>query len=170
MPAPQIPLTHARLKSLVHYDPETGIFTAIKTRGRVLAGKPIGVRMGRGYLSHEIGGRTYLLHRLAWLYMTGEWPPEQVDHRDENKAHNAWINLRAATNAQNQRNIRASKANTSGHRGVCWHGRIKKWQARIRVDYKLIHLGYFESIEDAVAARRAAEARHFGDFAPSPAA
>lgn len=165
-----IPLTAERLKQLVHYDPETGIFTAITTRGRVSAGQPIGAKTVQGYLSHEIDSRAYLLHRLAWLYMTGEWPKEQVDHRDEDKTHNAWSNLRAASNAQNQRNIKTSKANTSGRRGVTWHGRIKKWQARIRVDYKLIHLGYFESIDAAAQVRRSAEAHYFGDFAPSPAA
>jgi hypothetical protein len=102
--------------------------------------------------------------------MTGDWPADLVDHRDRNKANNAWLNLREATNAENCRNIGKPKRNTSGVLGVGWHKRIGKWQAAIRVDRKLLSLGYYTDLDEAAAVRRAAELKYFGAFAPSEAA
>jgi hypothetical protein len=167
-----IPLTAERLKQLVHSDPESGIFTAACDResSSIKAGQRLGWINGKGYYHIMLDRRSYRANRLAWLYMTGGWPPHQVDHLNHDKADDRWANLRAATNQQNQRNITMSKANTSGIRGVGWHKRIEKWQASIRVDGRLLSLGYFESLDEAAQVRRDAELRHFGDFAPSPAA
>lgn len=101
--------------------------------------------------------------RLAWLYMTGEWPACQVDHKDANEGNDAWSNLRAASHAENMRNKKACKSTYSGFKGV---GRNrKKWAARIRVDGTLKHLGTFTNPEEAHAAYAKAAEAHFGQFA-----
>src|SRR5690606_16380357 len=101
----------------------------------------------------------------AWLYMTGEWPTFIVDHENRQRADNRWENLRPATDQENARNAKLSKRNTSGIKGVMWYRRHSKWVASIRVDRKLLHLGYFPTIEEAAIARRAAELQYFGEFA-----
>lgn len=172
MAKPSIPLTVERLKTLVHYDPETGTFTAACDRpGGIMTGQRLGWKSGKGYIYIMLDRRNYKANRLAWLYMKGYWPPHQVDHINHDKADDRWANLRAATNQENQRNIRKPrKDNGSGVRGVGWHKRIGKWQASIRVDGRLVALGYFESIDAAAKVRRDAELRLFGEFAPSPVA
>jgi hypothetical protein len=154
--APKGPLTQARLKELVHYDPETGVFTNLVSRGRAWRGKVVGTKTPKGHLGCEIDGKSYHMNRLAWLYMTGEWPPHpyQVDHIDLNKANDAWINLRLATNKQNQENRGPTKT-VSGVAGVTRRG--KKWLARIRHNDNLIVLGYYKDVADAIHVRQAAE-------------
>lgn len=168
----QTGLTQERLKSLLNYEPDTGVFTWLVSRpNRVEVGSEAGsIRRATGYRVIKVGDRTYQASRLAWLYMTGEWPECIVDHRDLNKANNAWGNLRAATYSQNQQNIGVSKHKAIGLKGVHYKSdawRLKKWTASIRVGGSRKHLGYFEHPEEAHAAYvRAAEA-HFGQFARS---
>lgn len=158
-------LTQERLKALLDYEPATGVF-----RWRVW--RPNGVKPGdeagtvgksRGYRNIKVDKRTYLASRLAWLYMTGEWPDARVDHKDLDKINNRWGNLRAATMRQNQHNKTLTKANTTGFKGVTRHR--QKWQAHIRVDGCLQYLGTFDNPERAHAAYVAAATRHFGTFA-----
>jgi hypothetical protein len=174
MSAPQIArkfsLSQDRLKELLHYDPETGIFTHRTTHDAVTAGAVAGFAHKRGYWQICVDSVTVKAHQAAWFYMTGEWPSDLIDHRDRDKANNRWANLRLATNAENCRNIGMTKRNTSGVLGVGWHKRIGKWQASIRVDRKLISLGYFAGLDDAAHVRREAELKYFGEFAPSQAA
>jgi len=163
-------MTQARLKEILHYDPLTGVFTNRVSRSGVYAGEVAGWQHVKGYWYVCVDGINIKGHHAAWLYMTGEWPVGLVDHRDRNKAHNAWLNLRSATNAENCRNLGLSKRNTSGVRGVHWYKKLSKWAASIRVDRKLIHLGFFAGLDDAAQARREAELKYFGEFAPSEAA
>lgn len=88
-----------------------------------------------------------------------------VDHIDHDGLNNRRCNIRVATNAENMRNCLKSKANKSGATGVSWFPRDGKWVAKIKKNYRQIHLGYFTKLEDAVAARKAAEIEHFGEFA-----
>jgi hypothetical protein len=163
-------ITQAILKEYVHYDPETGIFTWIKIppHNNVCT---IGGRLGwihrKGYREIRVCGVTLKAHQAAWLYMTGEWPADIIDHRDQVKDNNIWTNLRACTNAENCRNIRKPKRNTSGVLGVGWNKRHMKWTASIRFERRLIHLGWFDEKEDAAIARRAGEIKYFGEFAPN---
>jgi hypothetical protein len=151
-----------RLRELLNYDPETGAFTWRAPRRGHRAGGIAGHLNEKGYVRISVDGRRYAAHRLAWLYMTGEWPEDQIDHKDLSRANNRWENLRPATNAQNQMNSTA-KIGTSGRKGVYWYA--GKWQARIWVNGKAINLGRFEDKEKAAAAYVLHARKRFGEFA-----
>jgi hypothetical protein len=159
-------LTQERLMHLLHYDPLTGEFTWMVSQGRVLRGQPAGCLRDDGYLRIRVDGQEYMAHRLAIFYMTGAFPPDDADHKNRVRLANHWENLRPATRAQNCANRSVTAANTSGVVGVHWDRPRKKWCARIKVFGKTKMLGRFESLEDATRVRKAAEAKHFGDFAP----
>lgn len=117
-------LTQLRLKELLHYDPVTGHFTwIVANSNRAPAGTPAG-RTGNshGYCPIGIDGKRYRAHRLAWLYMTGEWPPEHIDHINGVRSDNRWHNLRAATLKENNRNMGLQRNNAAGYKGVSKHG------------------------------------------------
>jgi len=161
-------VTQERLKELLEYSPDTGLFFWLQDRG----GKHVGDLAGckkRTYIAISVDDRIYRAHHLAWFYMTGEWPSPFVDHRDLNKHNNVWSNLRLATKSQNQANIGLTKSNASGLKGVSRYrageSYGKPWQAGIRVDGKGIHLGHFATKEDAHAAYCIAADKFFGDFA-----
>lgn len=149
-------LTQARLCELFHYDPLTGVMSrriAVGHRGRHKAGAIVGCPQKEGgHLVVRVDGTLYLLHRLAWFYMTGEWPADQVDHEDLNKQNNIWTNLREATDAEQRQNMPMQRNNKSGHIGVSWDKSEGKWRAAIVVAGKQTHLGRFVKIEDAIAA------------------
>lgn len=112
-------LTQTELKELLDYCPETGVFTYLVTKkGWVRKGYRAGSPHNKGYRHISIGGHLWLEHRLAWLYMTGEWPEFKIDHRDGIKNNNAWMNLRAATDQQNSFNQKLRSSNTTGFRNV----------------------------------------------------
>lgn len=158
-------LTAEYLRSILHYDRETGIFTwKVLTSSRIKLGDVAGSQNGQGYLQVKLQSRLYLAHRLAWLYMHGAWPKDQLDHVNRVRTDNRIANLREATNKQNHQNKSKHSNNTSGHPGVCWNKQRSKWVARIKHDYKDIHLGYFENLEDAIAARKAAEKFYWADI------
>jgi hypothetical protein len=149
-------LTAERLRELLDYDPETGIFTSRP--------RPLG-RLNKGYRHIQIEGRDYSAHRLAWFYVYGEWPPGQLDHKDTHRDHN-WIdNLRPATTSQNLANRRRYRNNASGLKGVSWHKSRKKWRAVIAKNGKYIHLGLFDTAETAHAAYLKKARELFGEYA-----
>jgi hypothetical protein len=158
-------ITPERLRQLVSYDPETGVFTNRVARPRVSVGQELGWKNGKGYRCMAMDGVTYPASRLAWLWLHGEWPAAMVDHIDRDRLNNRASNLRLATNAENSRNAKLSKRNASGAKGVYWYARHEKWTAQIRVNRKLLSLGYFAQKADAIAARQEAEREHFGEFA-----
>jgi hypothetical protein len=142
-------ITQAELKELLHYDPETGIFrwrvsTAPRVKPWDVAGSP-----SHGYILIMAKGVRSPAHRIAWFYMTGEWPKHQIDHIDGVRSNNVWSNLRSATLKQNLENLSLAKNNTSGFRGVSWDKKEKKWRAYITHNKKRIHLGYFNTAEEA---------------------
>ena len=147
-------ITPERLRALLHYDPETGVFVRRTTRPGAVAGC---LRNDTGYLVMNIDRRQYYLHRLAWLYMHDRWPQGVTDHINRVRTDNRIANLREVTRGQNNQNSGLRADNTSGHVGVSWIARVKKWIAQIIVDGKHRHLGYFTDLDAAVAARKAAE-------------
>jgi hypothetical protein len=153
-------LTQERLKDLLNYDPETGVFAwRERSKNRVKAGETAGSLQSKGYLQIRIDGRQYLAHRLVWLWMTGEWPTHYIDHVDGNNLNNRFANLRDVTNSVNQQNQRrASKDSKTGFLGVRQHH--GKFQARIYLDGKVTHLGRFTAPEQAYAAYVAAKRVH----------
>ncbi len=141
-------ITQEYLKSILHYDPETGVFMWIEAKkGRQLE-TPIGSKNYKGYLLLYINDRLHRCHRLAWLYMTGKWPDNHIDHINNIKNDNRWSNLREANNQLNHYNLLKPKNNTSGAKGV---RKLKtgKYQARIKYDQKEIYLGVYNTLEEA---------------------
>ena len=155
---PKIPLTQARLKELVNYDPETGIFTWRLGRVGCRAGAVAGSRHKAGYWQVGIDRKIYLLHRLAFQYMTGELPADQVDHINGVRTDTRWCNLRPVTSWENKHNIGGPPAhNTSGCLGVYWHKARRRWIAEIKLNGRKHHRGQFLTREEAAAAYLAAK-------------
>jgi len=150
-------LTQERLKSLLHYDKETGIFTWKKRKTSVREGSVAGHTHPNGYIRICIHGTLYSAHRLAFLYEQGAWPKAQVDHENRVRTDNRWVNLREVTCMENRRNSTLSRKNTSGYNGVTWNAAREKWVAQIKAENHSQYLGGFDEIEDAVAARREAD-------------
>ncbi len=151
-------LTQARLKELVLYDRNTGIFTWKASRIGCRKGDTAGCTNKHiGYKVIGIDKKLYMLHRLAWLYEHGELPKDQIDHINQNKLDNRIYNLREATYKTNGKNVPIGKANTSGTIGVSFNKKHKIWRANIKVNQKQITLGSFINKNDAIEARKHAE-------------
>ena len=154
-------LTLARLKELLHYDPETGIFTNRITRGpRAVKGTVAGSINSDGYCQIKIDRKIHLAHRLAVFYMTGEWPPAGIDHINGVNDDNRISKLRPATQAINLKNQKLPKNTTTGVCGVSFNKQHKKYQAHICVNGKNKLLGYYDTLEEATKARKAAEEKY----------
>lgn len=162
-PAAAPTLTAERLRELMHYDPETGIFTRkVSTAPNARAGDVAGTLMQIGYIAISADNKTHYAHRLAWLYVHGNWPKEQIDHINRDRADNRIANLREVTIKQNQRNLSKASNNTSGHPGVHWRSDRAKWWALIESEGQKHYLGCYNTIEEAIAARKAGELRYWG--------
>ena len=149
--------THEELLKLLDYDENTGLFIRRKSTGRQgKAGDIAGGLSGQGYIDIGIFGKKYLAHKLAWFYVYGK-RSGQLDHINHNRIDNRISNLREVSSLENSRNKSKLRNNTSGTTGVNWNKSANKWTANIRINYKLIHLGYFIEYHEAVNARRNAE-------------
>lgn len=148
-----------RLKELLSYDSDSGLFTWRVSQGSAQRGTVAGLVKSHQYVSISIEGSEYYAHRLAWLYMTGFEPTDQIDHINRCCWDNRWINLRSATSSENMRNTGLQSNNTSGVKGVS--KRRNKWRARITVEGKTLALGTYEEFDDAVKAREEAERKYF---------
>lgn len=155
-------LTFQRASELLRYDSLTGVFTWRVARRRVQPGDTAGTTNTSGHRSIAIDGRRYYAHRLAWLMATGEWPSAQIDHINGNPADNRFINLRDVCQSTNMQNLRKATAQnkSSGLLGTAFSQRAKKWQAKIRVDGKQRHLGFFTSAQEAANAYLKAKRKH----------
>jgi len=154
-------LTQERLKELLYYNPQFGIFVRrVATSSSIKVGDIAGSLTRGGYMCFSVNRRLYLAHRLVFLYMEGEFPPNQVDHINGCRADNTWLNIRHATHQDNMRNAKIPKTNKSGVIGVFFNKPTGKWRALIKVNGKQTHLGYFTDFDDAVLARKSAEIEH----------
>ena len=164
-------LNAEQARSVLSYDQVTGQFTwkartnASKSWNTRYANAFAGAVKPNGYLQIGVNERLYLAHRLAWLWMTGQWPVNEIDHIDGNAANNAWINLRAATSAQNKMNKRIRSDNTSGLKGIWLNRKTGSWAVDIGVDGKRVRLHGFLTPEAAHAAYCDAATRLHGTFA-----
>lgn len=162
-------VTQKYLKSILSYDPETGIFTWKHRKDRDshwnghYAHKEAGSYRGQ-YRQICFNGKKYYSHRLAWLYMKGEWPKE-IDHIDGIKDNNVFSNLRLATKEQNAQNRRRGKNNKSGYKGVFYDTRLRKWKSSISFNKNPIVLGYFDSPEKAYQEYCKAAKKYHGEYA-----
>jgi len=145
-------LTQARLQELLHYDPETGVFTSRTKRGRFRAGVTVGTLATNKRIQIHLDHKKHFAHRLAWLYTHGQWPEHEIDHINGVPTDNRIVNLREATTKQNGENRDKQRNNTSGYKGVTWSNKSKKWQTQICHAKQRIHIGVFEKVEDAYKA------------------
>ena len=165
--AKQKKLTQKRLHEVLDYDQKTGFFTwKVSLTNSVPAGsRAHNVMPPRGYIRIGVDGEIFLAHRLAWFYVHGEWP-DLLDHIDRNTSNNRLSNLRRATQSQNHQNQGLSKRNTSGVKGVSWDKARVKWKLHIAAGNKKKQIR-FDTKEQAIAARKDAEDKYFGEFAAS---
>jgi hypothetical protein len=150
-------ITQARLKNLLRYDADTGVFTWVYTRPKCPKNAVAGWRCKDGYTMICLDYRIYRAHRLAWLYVHGVFPDEHMDHINNTRTDNRIVNLRPATPAQNQQNLKLRRDSTSKHAGVSWSKAHDKWYTYINVSTKRKFLGLFANINDAIMARKQAE-------------
>lgn len=154
-------ITQEELKESISYDPETGVFTWLKTRcGRALAGSECGSLHSLGYIIITIDKERYFSHRLSFLYMTGAFPENDTDHINGIRHDNRWVNLRSVTRSENLKNRKLSSNSTSGVNGVHFNKGCEKWEVKIRVDGKRKGLGYYFDFDEAVRVRKAADVKY----------
>ena len=150
-PLPPPPLHFVRC--LFAYDPETGTL-----RNRLTGST--GFVHQDGYVRVSIRNKTYPASRIIWWHIHGEWPDGDIDHINRVKADNRLANLRVLPRSENVRRSQRPYRSTTGCRGIATNKRGKPYRANIDIRGKKIHLGCFDTIEEAVAARRAAELQH----------
>lgn len=132
-------LTAERLRELLDYDPETGAFTwRVFVKGCRGKGTIAGFKRADGYIVIRVDKVSYLAHRLAWLFVTGAWPKDMIDHADRDTGNNAWGNLRAASRSQNMANQRTR----ARLKGVSYSARDKRWFGRIMASGTVYSSGY----------------------------
>jgi len=152
-------VTADRVREVLNYDPETGVFTwRTNRRGTAKAGRVAGTITPKGYRDIWVGGYNYRAHRLAWLCVYGTWPDGHLDHINQDKADNRIANLRIATWSENMQNRQRYKNNASGFRGV-YKTAPGRWTAKITANGKKLYFGPFHSPEEAYAAYCAAAAK-----------
>ena len=154
-------LCHWKVRPIHHFKPDSpvnihGMWNA-RFAGKIAgAGNP-GVN---GYLRMTINYKSYSVHRLIWLWMTGSWPKDEIDHINHVKQDNSWCNLREASHQENCKNRPFSSANKSGFTGVVQLKGQRKWVAFIKVNGTEKNLGTFDLIEGAIGARKAANKKY----------
>lgn len=150
-------LDQTTLKTLLDYDPQTGVFRRKTKWGRKNIGDEPGCLSPQGYWQIGLLGKTYPAHRLAWLYHYGVWPENDIDHINRNRADNRIENLRAVTRSVNLHNSAPSRRNSSGVLGVTSsRSAAHPWEARIKIEYKSVYLGSYATKEEAAAAQEGA--------------
>lgn len=148
-------ITKELIKSLFNYNQHTGEFIRIKkTARRTKIGEVAGWITNYGYRAVSVDSKKYLIHRLIFVYMTGEMPSHQVDHINHDRLDNRWRNLRAVTHKQNGRNKKDLKTNNAGHLGISI---LPNGKFRAKIGRE--HIGCFSSLVSAVIARKKAEKR-----------
>ena len=155
-------LTLERAREYLRYEPIEGKLYWKKNKKPARVGREAGHIERRSTLKYrciEIDGKGYYTHRLIWYLVFGIWPKE-MDHRNGNGLDNRLSNLHEVTSQENHHNQKMRACNTSGATGVYWHKSTQKWYAQIGVAGKNVHLGYFNNLQDAAAARGRANLKY----------
>ena len=146
-------ITQERLKELLEYNPDTGIFKWKVSRRNTRKGATAGT-VNHGYIRIQIDGKIYMAHRLAYLYMTGNFPEHQIDHDDRTRNNNKWLNINSATQSQNMQN----RNDNNKVIGVYWHKEKEKYFALgIKVNGNSPWLGYYHEEWEAICVRKSWE-------------
>ena len=156
-----------RLKEILNYNPETGVFTWKEKRkwskevGSVAGHLYTHPLSGNKYIFIHTCGRQWRAHRLAFLLMTGKESEYEIDHVNGDGTDNRWVNLKEVAHTSNMKNLRRRKEGVgSGVMGVRWNKKANKWIAGINHKGKNVHLGLFVDFNDAVKARKEAEVKY----------
>jgi hypothetical protein len=161
-------LNATELRELLTYDAIAGTFLynsrSTPQFNAQFAGEIAGWINPRGYRIISIKNRGYGASKLAWLYMTGEWPTKLIDHINGCRADDRFCNLRLVTPAQNCSNGKVYTSNKTGYRGIFWKASRNKWSVTIGVNRRCIFVGEFIDKDEAIKARLAAEARYHGVY------
>jgi hypothetical protein len=159
-------VTSDRVRGILKYDPATGVFLWQKHFHLAKVGTTAGFSDNRsGIVYIGIDGRQYQAARIAWLYMTGDWPSGLINFKDGNNKNLIWENLRDASQSEKSAASRIHSNNKSGYRGVSFDKQSQKWRAQIRVKGKNSTLGFFETAEEASSAYMQAARSSFGEYA-----
>jgi hypothetical protein len=156
-------LTQEELKNCIFYEKNLGLFFWTKKVALAVNVGDIAGSIKKEYVHIWVKSKPYMAHRLAWLYVTGEWPVGNLDHKDGNGHNNAWDNLRLATDSQNASNRKVFKNNTTGYKGV-YFIMENKYRALITYENKRHHLGYFKTAEMASKAYNEFSKKLHGEF------
>ena len=156
--------TQEYLKSRIRYCPATGLFFRRFKKGEKLIIARHKAHGNTDYVKIRFAGKKYYGHRLAWLYMTGEFPDGGIDHADRNGLNNAWQNLRLASASQQRMNAQVRADNTSGFKGVHLHKPTGKWLASIGYKGERKHLGLYATPDEAGKVYLGAAKILFGEF------
>lgn len=160
-------LTQERLKEFLFYDNKTGCFYRHKSfkTGKQIPYKLVGTQRPDGYLSTCIDGKTYLLHRLAWLYVHNKWPDDVIDHINGNKSDNKITNLRSVTQSQNLINRDFDRKSNYKIGGVYWNKGKNAWMVRITINKKQVYMGLYDDFFEACCVRKSAVNTYYGEYA-----
>ena len=157
-------VTAERIRELAFYDAESGkLIRKIRRGGRGGNGSAMGHAAGNGYLYAGIDYGYYTVHRLIWLYVTGEWPTEMIDHINGNKIDNRISNLRLATRSLNAANSKA-RSSKKKKKGVYYDCRRDKFYAHISYEGRKMHIGAFDDANSAHEAYMRAASKRYGEF------
>ncbi len=159
-------ITAEMVRAAFHYNTKTGKLIRRERNNRSAAGTEAGRLNHHGYRIVNIGCRSFAAHRIVWLHVYGAWPKGLIDHVNGRKSDNRIANLREANYSENGRNRKPNRTNKTGVLGVWWSLRKERYIAHIAHHGKKYNLGIFKTIEEATAARVAAEKRLFGEFIP----
>jgi len=166
-------ITQERLKELLEYNQDTGIFVwksrpswmfrsarSKKAWHSKHYGKQALNKRTDGYIAIKVDVKTYRAHRLAWLYVYGEWPNGEIDHKNHIRDDNRMCNLRDVTRSENQKNASIRKDNTSEVTGVSWYKTYEKWVVQIVLSGNKTTLGYFNDKFEAICCRKSADNKY----------
>ncbi len=154
-------LTQERLMGMFDYDQDKGrLLRRCFSNGLFIGLEVAGWVSADGYRHIEIAGISHLEHRLIWVYLTGHWPKDQIDHINQCKKDNRFSNLREVSNSENQKNVALRKSNNTGIMGIHARSDNGKWSVRISDNGVRYTLGSFDDFFEACCARKSAEIKY----------